>query len=188
MRDASTCSLTPELPTTRERGKVLRGDAQATRKKKKITSPLEFTTFVVGQSLHTSQTAKLKEPLNQPTRQVGGLRNPAAFAPHLNSSLEWREGLQDKCFTKARNIRSVLQPFAGMPNAEQCCPPRPLGRKGPARPPARAPAACPPGLPSALPARPSDRPTTDASGAEQNCVSWPVEVATAKLNLELFPD
>ena len=78
-----------------------------------------------------------------------------------------------------------------MPKAEQCCPPRPKRRKGPARPPARAPAASPPGLPSALPTRPSDRghpPQTDASGAEQNCVSWRVEVASAKLKLELFPD
>ena len=77
-----------------------------------------------------------------------------------------------------------------MLEAEQCCPPRPKGRKGlPARlrahrPPARlaCQAHCPPARATGHP------PQTDANGAEQNCVSWPVEVATAKLNLELFPD
>ena len=41
----------------------------------------------VGQGPHAFQITKLKE-LNQPTRQVDGLRNSAAFAPQLNSSLE----------------------------------------------------------------------------------------------------
>ena len=40
-----------------------------------------------------------------------------------------------------------------------------------------------------MPARGTGHPPqTNASGAEQICVSWPVEVATAKLKLELFPD
>ena len=52
------------------------------------------------------------------------------------------------------------------------------------QPPARlaCQAHCPPARATGHP------PQTDANGAEQNCVSWPVEVATAKLNLELFPD
>ena len=41
-----------------------------------------------GQGPHTSHTTQLKEPLNQPTRQVGGLRIPAVLAPQLSSWLE----------------------------------------------------------------------------------------------------